>query len=167
MLPNPLSGVPCRRAFRSLWTGLVSRAGLLFLLGAVLSAGCVNKEKYESEKVRSLNFQRLLAQEEKRANTLDAKLAHKEEEINELNARLKETKDTIASLESQNRDLTVEVNTLKAQSGHQAEPEPVQDSTAPSNDSGPSRGTSLSEPSFSDPFMSEEDLMKMLGAQPK
>ena len=49
--------------------------GLLCLLGTTLSAGCVSSEKLKAEKVRGLNFQRLLAQEEKRADTLNAQLA--------------------------------------------------------------------------------------------
>jgi len=37
-------------------------------------SGCVMAEKYEQEKARGLNFQRLLAQEEKRTAELDAEL---------------------------------------------------------------------------------------------
>ena len=153
---------------------------MLFLLSAVLAAGCVNTEKYEAEKVRGLNFQRLLAQEEKRANKLNAQLALKDKEINELNAQLKETKDTVASLESQNRDLTVELNALKdggfqfspmfdklvppagEQSRRQPDQEPVPDSPALSKDPGPSEDKPLFDTSLSDPFMSEEELMNML-----
>jgi hypothetical protein len=36
--------------------------------------GCVMTEKYEAEKARALNFQRLLAQEEKRTGELDSEL---------------------------------------------------------------------------------------------
>ena len=167
MFHNPQSGVPYRCAPRSFSTKLASQAGLLFLLSAVLSAGCVSKEQYQSEKVRGLNYQRLLAQEEKRADTLDAKLAHKDKEIDKLNAELKETKDKIASLESQNRDLTVELNDLKKQSRSQLKQESVPDSTTLSKDPGLSEEKPLSEPSLSDPFMSEEELLKILDAQPK
>ena len=38
----------------------------------LVSTGCVMKEQYEAEKTRALNFQRLLAQEEKRTGELDA-----------------------------------------------------------------------------------------------
>ena len=51
----------------------VLRLGALGLVGAMLT-GCVMAEKYEQEKARSLNFQRLLAQEEKRTGELDAEL---------------------------------------------------------------------------------------------
>ena len=167
MFHNPQSGVPYPCAPRSFSTRSAFHAGLLVLLGAVLSAGCVSKEQYQSEKVRGLNYQRLLAQEEKRADTLDAKLAQKDKEINELNAQLKETKDKVASLESQNRDLTVELNTLKKQSRSQAEPESVPDSTTLSKDPGLSQEKPPSEPSLSDPFMSDEELLKILDAQPQ
>lgn len=167
MTPNLQSGVLYQCAARSFSTKLPYQAGLLFLLTAVLSAGCVSKEQYESEKVRGLNFQRLLAQEEKRANTLDAKLGHKDKEITKLNAQLKETQDKIASLESQNRDLTVELNALKKQDRRRAEQESLPDSAALPKDSGLPREKLLSEPSLSDPFMSEEELLKILDAQPK
>lgn len=167
MTPNTQSSVQGQCAPRLFWTRLTYQTGLLFLLSAVLSAGCVSKEQHEAEKVRGLNFQRLLAQEEKRVNTLNAKLAHQDKEINKLNAELKETKDKIASLESQNHDLTAELDALKEQSHRQAEPESVPDSTSLSTDSGPSKEKALSEPSLSDPFMSEEELLKILDAQPK
>ncbi len=162
MISKPQFGLPRQSAPRLFATKLTFQAGILFLLSAVLAAGCVNTEKYEAEKVRGLNFQRLLAQEEKRANKLNAQLAHKDKEINELNGQLKETKDTVASLESQNRDLTVELNALKEQSRRRQEQEPVPDSPALSKDPGPSEDKPLSDTSLSDPFMSEEELMNML-----
>ena len=162
MISNPQSGVQCQVTPRSFSASLTYQVGLLFLLGVVLSAGCVSKEQYEAEKVRGLNFQRLLAQEEKRADTLNAQLAQKDKELEELNSQLKETTDKIASLESQNRDLTVELNALKEQSRHQVEQEPVSDSPVPSTAPTVSKDTSLSEPSLSDPFMSEEELRNLL-----
>ena len=44
------------------------------ILGTFLLMGCVMTEKYEAEKARGLNFQRLLAQEEKRTGELDNEL---------------------------------------------------------------------------------------------
>ena len=167
MTPDAQSGVQGQCAPHVFWTRLTYQTGLLFLLSAILSAGCVSKEQYNSEKVRGLNFQRLLAQEEKRVNTLNAKLAHQDKEIKQLNAELKETKDKIASLESQNRDLIVELDTLKEQRRRQAGQESVPDSTTLSKDSGLSKEKPLSEPSLSDPFMSEEELLKILRSQPK
>ena len=160
MIPKPRSGVQRQFVPRAFSTKLTFQVSILFLLSAVLSAGCVSKEQYESEKVQGLNFQRLLAQEEKRADKLNAQLAHKDEEIQKLNAQLKEMTDKIASLESQNRDLTTELDVLKEQ-------ESAPDSTALSKDSGLSKKKPPSEPSLSDPFLSEEELLKILGEQPK
>ena len=162
MLPKLQSEVQRQSAPRSFSTKLASQMAVLFLLSAVLAAGCVNTEKYEAEKIRGLNFQRLLAQEEKRANKLNAQLALKDKEINELTGQLKETKDKVASLESQSRDLTVELNALKEQSRRRQDQEPVPDSPALSKDPGLSKDRPLSDTSLSDPFMSEEELMNML-----
>lgn len=168
MIAKPQPGVPRRSAPRFFSTRLTFQAGILFLLGAVLSTGCVSKEQYQAEKVRGLNFQRLLAQEEKRGDTLDAKLAQKDKELNELNAQLKETKDKIEALESQNRDLTANLNAMKEQSSSQPEQEPAPDSPALSNDPAPSEDRPLPEPSLSDPFVSDEELRNLLDSvEPK
>lgn len=66
-----------------------------------LMAGCVMAEKYEAEKARSLNFQRLLAQEEKRTGDLDAEL--------------KRVKREASDLEARNRELTAQVQALREQ----------------------------------------------------
>ena len=63
--------------------------------------GCVSSEKYEAEKARALNFQRLLAQEEKRTG--------------ELNAKYQEVQRKASSLESQNRDVSTEMDALREQ----------------------------------------------------
>jgi len=67
----------------------------------LLMAGCVMAEKYEAEKARSLNFQRLLAQEEKRTGDLDAELKRVKHEASELEAR--------------NRELTAQVQAAREQ----------------------------------------------------
>jgi len=167
MIPNLQPGVQHHSRPGSLTTRLTFQAGILFLLGTTLLVGCVSKEQFQAEKVRGLNFQRLLAQEEKRGDTLDAKLAQKEKEMNELNAQLKKTKDKIAALESQNRDLSANLNALKKQSSRQPEQEPAPNSPVLSKDPGSSKNKPLSEPSLSDPFMSEEELLNILGSQPK
>lgn len=59
-------------------------------LGSVLLVGCVMVEKYDAEKARALNFQRLLAQEEKRTGELDAELKKVKREASELEARNRE-----------------------------------------------------------------------------
>ena len=82
----------------------IRRLLLLCLLvafeGGVLSA-CVSSEKYEAEKARSLNFQRLLAQEEKRTG--------------ELNVKYQEAQRSVSDLESKNRDLTTDLDALREQ----------------------------------------------------
>ncbi len=74
-------------------------AGMLVCGG--LLTGCVSTEKYEAEKARALNFQRLLAQEEKRTG--------------ELNVKYQDTQRQLASLESQGRDLNAELEALREQ----------------------------------------------------
>jgi len=73
---------------------LVSCAGLVL-------SGCVLTEKYEAEKARSLNFQRLLAQEEKRTSELDSEV--------------KRTKRELSEYEARNRELTAQVQAVKEQ----------------------------------------------------
>jgi len=67
----------------------------------VLLTGCVMSEKYESEKNKSLNFQRLLAQEEKRTGDLDAEL--------------KRTKAQASELEGRNREMTAQIQAVREQ----------------------------------------------------
>jgi LysM repeat protein len=64
-------------------------------------AGCVMAEKYEAEKARSLNFQRLLAQEEKRTGELDSEL--------------KRTKAATTEMEAKNRELGAQLQTVREQ----------------------------------------------------
>jgi LysM repeat protein len=74
-------------------------AGMLVCGG--LLTGCVSTEKYEAEKARALNFQRLLAQEEKRTG--------------ELNVKYQDTQRQVDSLESQTRDVNAELEALRDQ----------------------------------------------------
>jgi hypothetical protein len=69
-------------------------------MGLLLS-GCVMAEKYEAEKARSLNFQRLLAQEEKRTGELDNEAKRSKKELMEYEAR--------------NRELTAQVQAVREQ----------------------------------------------------
>ena len=110
-------------------------AGLLIIciLSGGLLAGCVSSEKYEAEKARALNFQRLLAQEEKRTG--------------ELNTQVQETKRQVASLESHNKDLTIELDALREQMTRKETKMPAE--SAPSDFSS-SSDLSLSEPSLSE-----------------
>lgn len=71
------------------------------ICGGLVLSGCVLTEKYEAEKARSLNFQRLLAQEEKRTGELD----------NEV----KRTKRELVEYETRNRELTAQVQAVREQ----------------------------------------------------
>jgi len=73
----------------------------IVICGGLLSSGCVLSEKYEAEKARSLNFQRLLAQEEKRTGELD----------NEV----KRTKRELTEYETRNRELSAQVQAMREQ----------------------------------------------------
>src|SRR5262245_29878391 len=74
---------------------------ITLICGGLILTGCVLSEKYEAEKARSLNFQRLLAQEEKRTGELD----------NEV----KRTKRELTEYETRNRELTAQVQAMREQ----------------------------------------------------
>ncbi|WP_455377625.1 LysM peptidoglycan-binding domain-containing protein [Petrachloros mirabilis] len=95
---------------------ILKSAGLIMTLGVggIFLSGCVLSEKYEQEKARSLNFQRLLAQEEKRTSELDSEV--------------KRTKRDLAEYETRNRELTAQVEALREQMAHvQEEAEAVKE----------------------------------------
>jgi hypothetical protein len=71
------------------------------LCGGLLLSGCVMAEKYDAEKARSLNFQRLLAQEEKRTGELDSEV--------------KRTKNELMEYEARNRELTAQLQASRDQ----------------------------------------------------
>lgn len=76
--------------------------GLSVLCCGPILGGCVVlEEKYNAEKARSLNFQRLLAQEEKRTAELDSEV--------------KRTKNELAAFEARNRELTAQVQSVRDQ----------------------------------------------------
>ncbi len=77
---------------------------IAMICGGLVLSGCVLTEKYEAEKARSLNFQRLLAQEEKRTGELD----------NEV----KRAKRELAEYETRNRELTAQVQAVREQMAH-------------------------------------------------
>ena len=89
VVPHPSTGFSYLKVIAS----MVVCAGLL--------TGCVSTEKYEAEKARALNFQRLLAQEEKRTG--------------ELNVKYQDTQRQLGSLESQSRDVNAELEALRDQ----------------------------------------------------
>lgn len=78
--------------------------GLAAVCTTLLLSGCVVlEEKYNAEKTRSLNFQRLLAQEEKRTAELDSEV--------------KRTKKELAEFEARNRELSAQVQSAREQMG--------------------------------------------------
>ena len=87
------------------------------LLCNLLVSGCVVlEEKYNAEKARSLNFQRLLAQEEKRTAELDSEIRH--------------TKAELAEFEARNRELSAQVQVAREQMGRlQEEAEAIREAT--------------------------------------
>ena len=94
----------------------ISLLGILLCSG-VLASGCVVlEEKYNAEKARSLNFQRLLAQEEKRTAELDSEVRH--------------TKAELAEFEARNRELSAQVQVAREQMGRlQEEAEAIREAT--------------------------------------
>ncbi|TLY27733.1 MAG: LysM peptidoglycan-binding domain-containing protein [Nitrospirae bacterium] len=87
------------------------------ILGTFLLMGCVMTEKYEAEKARGLNFQRLLAQEEKRTGELDNELKRVKRESSEMEAR--------------NRELTAQVQAVREQMARvQEEADAMREATA-------------------------------------
>lgn len=87
--PHPSAGF----SYLKVMAGMLVCGGLL--------TGCVSTEKYEAEKARALNFQRLLAQEEKRTG--------------ELNVKYQDAQRKVGSLESQSRDVNAELEALRDQ----------------------------------------------------
>ena len=78
------------------------------ICGGLLLSGCVMAEKYDAEKARSLNFQRLLAQEEKRTGELDSEVKRSRSELmeyetrnRELTAQLQATRDQMSRVQEE------------------------------------------------------------------
>jgi LysM repeat protein len=119
----------------------------LFICSGLLT-GCVSTEKFEAEKARALNFQRLLAQEEKRTG--------------ELNVKYQDTQRQLGSLQSQNRDLNSELEALRDQLNRSHD----ELSRVREGGMGKSEDLKLSEPSISefglnDLDFKESDLAKL------
>jgi LysM repeat protein len=74
---------------------------VIVLLLALGLSGCVTKENYNTQVLRTNNFQRLLSEEEKRTVELSTEIAR--------------LKDQMASMETKNKALTAQLNDSKAQ----------------------------------------------------
>jgi LysM repeat protein len=79
----------------------------------LVMSGCVLSEKYEAEKARSLNFQRLLAQEEKRTTELDNEVKRAKQELAEYEARNRELSAQVQAAREQMSRMQEENETLK------------------------------------------------------
>ncbi len=90
----------------------VQSLGLLVLCSLGLS-GCVMSEKYEAEKARSLNFQRLLAQEEKRSAELDTEVKRGRRELSEYEARNRELNAQVEAVRQQAAQIQEEAQAMK------------------------------------------------------
>lgn len=100
----------CERARR------IPLLGVLLCSGLLVSGCVVLEEKYNAEKARSLNFQRLLAQEEKRTAELDSEIRH--------------TKAELAEFEARNRELSAQVQMTREQMARlQEETEAIREAT--------------------------------------
>ena len=80
---------------------------VIIICGWLLMSGCVMADKYDAEKARSLNFQRLLAQEEKRTSELDSEA--------------KRSKNELMEYEARNRELTAQLQAAREQMAREQE----------------------------------------------
>ncbi|HMF85460.1 MAG TPA: hypothetical protein VK598_03830, partial [Nitrospiraceae bacterium] len=83
------------------------------ICGVLLLSGCVMAEKYDAEKARSLNFQRLLAQEEKRTGELDSEAKRSKNELMEYEARNRELTAQLQAARDQMARVQEEAEAMK------------------------------------------------------
>jgi len=86
------------------------------ICGGLLLSGCVMGEKYDAEKARSLNFQRLLAQEEKRTGELDSEVKRSKTELMEYEARNRELTAQLQATQEQMARVQEEAEAIKESS---------------------------------------------------
>lgn len=95
---------------------LMPRSGyriVTVVCGGLLLSGCVMAEKYDAEKARSLNFQRLLAQEEKRTGELDSEVKRSKNELMEYEARNRELTAQLQATQDQMARVQEEAEAMK------------------------------------------------------
>ncbi len=95
---------------------LMPRSGyriVTVICGGLLLSGCVMAEKYDAEKARSLNFQRLLAQEEKRTGELDSEVKRSKNELMEYEARNRELTAQLQAAQEQMARVQEEAEAMK------------------------------------------------------
>jgi septal ring factor EnvC (AmiA/AmiB activator) len=86
---------------------------ITIICGGLLLSGCVMGEKYDAEKARSLNFQRLLAQEEKRTGELDSEVKRSKNELMEYEARNRELTAQLQATQEQMARVQEEAEAMK------------------------------------------------------
>lgn len=86
---------------------------VIIICGGLLMGGCVMAEKYDAEKARSLNFQRLLAQEEKRTGELDSEVKRAKNELVEYDARNRELTAQLQATREQMARVQEEAEAMK------------------------------------------------------
>ncbi len=92
-------------------------AAALMICSCSLLNGCVVlEEKYNAEKTRSLNFQRLLAQEERRSAELDSEVKRAKQELAEFEARNRELSAQVQSVREHMARLQEETEAIKESS---------------------------------------------------
>ena len=85
----------------------------LLVLSSLTMGGCVMSEKYEAEKARSLNFQRLLAQEEKRSAELDSEVKRAKRELGDYEGRNRELAAQVEAVRLQAAQIRDEAQSMK------------------------------------------------------
>jgi len=86
---------------------------VVMVCGSLILSGCVLTEKYEAEKARSLNFQRLLAQEEKRTGELDNEVKRAKRDLAEYETRTRELTSQVQAAHEQMARVQEEADALK------------------------------------------------------
>ncbi len=139
-------------------------------LSVLLLSGCVMAEKYEAEKSRALNFQRLLAQEEKRTAELDAELKRAKREASEFEARNREMTAQFQAVREQMAKIQDETAILREEAAALREKALEQRSHAQPSKGKPKRRERMAQPKMSEPApepsMAPEEPPKAQGGTP-
>jgi len=87
--------------------------GIVILCCSLLTGCVVLEEKFNKEKQRSLNFQRLLTQEERRTAELDSEVRRSKQELAEFEARNRELLAQVQAISEQMTRLQEEAEAVK------------------------------------------------------
>ncbi|MGH7256334.1 MAG: LysM peptidoglycan-binding domain-containing protein [Nitrospirales bacterium] len=121
-------------------------------LSGVLLSGCVLSEKYEAEKARAVNFQRLLATEEKRTGELNAEIKKVRRDAQELEARNRELAGELQAIREQMTKLQEEAAAHRETAARKQDKGPAK---KPASEQKPDQGLlGFGDPLFQDPSAS-------------